>query len=169
MVFSFFIKNITDNFYLILMKENEFWYDIGEFITFLFARVIINNRILLSMKINIPPLNVIPRISTMRIVYLPKKALKTKSNFFLRNSDSGIFGPCGIKKRERVKCVRSVNIRSRSSDDQGRLSRATDPSFISRVKSNRSSRLYVWVYIRPSCIHNPARYSRSHYKNTETI
>lgn len=74
------------------------------------------------------------------MMYLPKKALKTKSNFFLRNSDNGIFEPCEVKWRERsVRCVRSVNIRSRSSDDQGRLSRATDPSFFPRVKSNRCS------------------------------
>lgn len=75
-----------------------------------------------------------------RCRYLPKKALKTKSNFFLRNSDSGIFGPCGVRKEKgAVKCARYVNIRSRSSDDQGRLSRATDPSFISRIKSNHGS------------------------------
>lgn len=93
------------------------------------------------------------------IVYLPKKALKTKSNFFLRNSDNGIFGTYKVKKRERdfiiLECMHSINIRSRSSGNQGRLFRATDSSFISRVKSKRVSLECVCVYQAISRIIQP--------------
>lgn len=74
------------------------------------------------------------------VVYSPKKVLKTKSNFFLRNSDSGILTICNRVKHRGVKCtfvcVTLIFI-LRSNGDQGRLSRATDPYFISSVKSNR--------------------------------
>jgi len=94
--FVFFIINIMENF--ICLQVNS-WY--GHYFHLRQRFSILWNELII-IRVNIENLN------CYATAYLPKKALNTKSNFFLRNSDSGIFGPCGVKKEGYVRSVSGV-------------------------------------------------------------